>query len=119
MNWNMPAASSVRFLAVRGTIWVGDCHTTYNFTLVEYHLHIDELPWIIFSTLADALETEFDPAFWDTVNYGRKERWGFLELPWDGKVYDVAPQLCNRLCGTIRTLKFTRTEQWFSMNKKD
>ena len=61
MNWNMPAASSVRFLAVRGTIWVGDCHTTYNFTLVEYHLHIDEVPWIIFSTLADALETEFDP----------------------------------------------------------
>ena len=64
MNWNMPAASSVRFLAVRGTIWVGDCQTTYNFTLVEYHLHIDEVPWIIFSTLADALETEFDPAFW-------------------------------------------------------
>ena len=112
MNWNMPAASSVRFLAVRGTIWVGDCQTTYNFTLVEYHLHIDEVPWIIFSTLADALETEFDPAFWDTVNYGRKERWGFLELPWDGKVYGAAPQyaqvrlsIFNRDAHTMRVVQ--------------
>ena len=30
MNWDMRDASSVRFLAVRGTIWVGDCQTTYN-----------------------------------------------------------------------------------------
>ena len=44
------------------------------------------MPWLIFSTLADVLEKEFDPAFWETVNYGRKERWGFLEPPWDGKV---------------------------------
>ena len=91
MNWDMPAASNVRFLAVRGTIWVGDCQATYNFTLVEYQLYIDEVPWLIFSTLADVLEKEFDPAFWETVNYGRKERWGFLEPPWDGKVYGVAP----------------------------
>ena len=87
----MPAASNVRFLAVRGTIWVGDCQTTYNFTLVEYQLYIDEVPWLIFSTLADALEKEFEPNFWGTVNYGRKERWGFLEPPWDGKAYGVAP----------------------------
>ena len=112
MNWDMPAASSVRFLAVRGTIWVGDCQTTYNFTLVEYHLHIDEVPWIIFSTLADALEKEFDPAFWDTVNYGRKERWGFLEPPWDGKVYGAAPQyaqvrlsIFNRDAHTMRVVQ--------------
>ena len=44
MNWNMPDASEVRFLAVRGTLWVGDCRTTYDFMLVEYHLHIDEIP---------------------------------------------------------------------------
>ena len=112
MNWDMPAASNVRFLAVRGTIWVGDCQTTYNFTLVEYHLHIDEVPWIIFSTLADALEKEFDPAFWDTVNYGRKERWGFLEPPWDGKVYGAAPQyaqvrlsIFNRDAHTMRVVQ--------------
>ena len=87
----MPAASNVRFLAVRGTIWVGDCQATYNFTLVEYQLYIDEVPWLIFTTLADVLEKEFDPAFWETVNYGRKERRGFLEPPWDGKVYGVVP----------------------------
>ena len=74
MNWDMRDASNVRFLAVRGTIWVGDCQTTYNFTLVEYQLYIDEVPWLIFSTLADALEKEFEPSFWDTVNYSRKER---------------------------------------------
>ena len=49
---------------------------------MEYQLYIDEVPWLIFSTLADVLEKEFDPAFWETVNYGRKERWGFLEPPW-------------------------------------
>ena len=91
MNWDMRDANNVRFLAVRGTIWVGDCQTTYNFTLVEYQLYIDEVPWLIFSTLADALEKEFEPNFWDTVNYGRKERWGFLEPPWDGQAYGVAP----------------------------
>jgi len=47
MNWNMPDAREVRFLAVSGTLWVGDCRTTYDFTLVEYHLHIDEVSWII------------------------------------------------------------------------
>ena len=87
----MRDANNIRFLAVRGTIWVGDCQTTYNFTLVEYQLYIDEVPWLIFSTLADALEKEFEPNFWDTVNYGRKERWGFLEPPWDGQAYGVAP----------------------------
>ena len=54
-------------------------------------LHIDEVPWLIFSTLADVLEKEFVPGFWETVNHNRKERWGFLELPWDGKAYGVAP----------------------------
>ena len=73
MNWDMRDASNVRFLAVRGTIWVGDCQTTYNFTLVEYQLYIDEVPWLIFSTLADVLENEFEPTFWETVNYGRKD----------------------------------------------
>ena len=91
MNWDMRDASNVRFLAVRGTIWVGDCQTTYNFTLVEYQLYIDEVPWLIFSTLADVLEKEFLPSFWETVNHNRKERWGFLEPPWDGKAYGVAP----------------------------
>ena len=47
MDWNMQDASDVRFLAVSGTLWVGDCRTTYDFTLVEYHLHIDEVSWII------------------------------------------------------------------------
>ena len=54
-------------------------------------MYIDEVPWLIFSTLADVLEKEFVPNFWETVNHNRKERWGFLELPWDGKAYGVAP----------------------------
>ena len=74
MNWNMPDAREVRFLAVSGTLWVGDCRTTYDFTLVEYHLYIDEVSWIIFSTLNN-VEQEFAPEFWDIVNYNRKERW--------------------------------------------
>ena len=91
MDWNMPDASDVRFLAVSGTVWVGDSRTTYEFTLVEYRLYIDEVQWLIFSTLNGVLEEEFDPEFWDVVNHNRKERWNFLELPWDGKAYGVAP----------------------------
>ena len=112
MAWDMRDARNVRFLAVSGTIWVGDCQTTYNFTLVEYELYIDEVPWLIFSTLADTLEEEFDPAFWDTVNYGRKERWGFLDIPWDGQAYDVAPpyirlrlSLFNAVAHTMRVVQ--------------
>ena len=91
MDWNMPDASDVRFLAVSGTLWVGASRTTYDFTLVEYHLHIDEVSWTIFSTLNNAMEQEFTPEFWDMVNPSRKERWGFREIPWDGKAYEVAP----------------------------
>ena len=112
MDWDMEDANNVRFLAVRGTIWVGDCHTTYNFTLVEYQLYIDEVPWLIFSTLADALEKEFEPNFWGTVNYSRKERWGFLEPPWDGKAYGVAPpytkmrlSIFNNVAHTMRVVQ--------------
>ena len=55
-------------------------------------MHIDETPWLIFSTLNNALELEFSPEFWDIVNKNRKERWGFHEVPWiAGKeAYDVA-----------------------------
>ena len=112
MNWDMQHASNVRFLAVRGTIWVGDCQATYNFTLVEYQLYIDEVPWLIFSTLADVLEKEFERAFWETVNYGRKERWGFLEPPWDGQAYGVAPpytkirlSIFNNVAHTVRVVQ--------------
>ena len=91
MDWNMPDASDVRFLAVSGTLWVGASRTTYDFTLVEYHLHIDEVSWTIFSTLNNDMEQEFTPEFWDMVNPSRKERWGFREIPWDGKAYEVAP----------------------------
>ena len=49
---------------------------------MEYQLYIDEVPWLIFPTLADVLEKEFVFSFWETVNHNRKERWGFLELPW-------------------------------------
>ena len=92
MQWDMQDADDIRFLAVSGTITVGASRARYDFTLVKYYLHIDEVPWILFSTLNDALELEFAAEFWDIVNKNRKERWGFLEVPWiAGKeVYDVA-----------------------------
>ena len=65
-----------------------------------------------FSTLADALEKEVEPNFWGTANYGRKERWGFLEPPWDGKAYGVAPpytkmrlSIFNEVAHTIRVVE--------------
>ena len=81
----------IRFLAVSGTVTVGPSRARYDFTLVEYCLYIDEVPLLLFSTLNDALEKGFDAEFWDIVNKQRKERWGFLDLPWiTGKeVYDV------------------------------
>ena len=72
MDWNMQDASDVRFLAVSGTLWVGDCRTTYDFTLVEYHLHIDEVSWTIFSTLNNAFEQEFTPEFWEKLTLAGK-----------------------------------------------
>ena len=41
----------------------GSVETTYDFTLIEYKLHIDETPWTIYSTLVNALETEFFEEF--------------------------------------------------------
>ena len=92
MQWYMRDAYDIRFLAVNGTVTVGSCQARYDFTLVEYHLYIDEVSWILFSTLNNALGLEFAAEFWDTVNKNRKERWGFLEVPWiaDRQAYDVA-----------------------------
>ena len=114
MQWNMQDAEDIRFLAVSGTITVGASRARYDFTLVEYHLHIDEVPWLIFSTLNNALELEFTAEFWDIVNKNRKERWGFLEVPWiAGKeVYDVAApypevrmSIFNNRAHTIRVVR--------------
>ena len=92
MQWYMQGADDIRFLAVNGTLTVGASRARYDFTLVAYAMHIDETPWLIFSTLNNALELEFSPEFWDIVNKNRKERWGFHEVPWiAGKeAYDVA-----------------------------
>ena len=62
----MRDAYDIRFLAVNGTVTVGSCQARYDFTLVEYHLYIDEVSWILFSTLNNALELEFAAEFWDT-----------------------------------------------------
>ena len=80
MQWYMQDADDIRFLAVSGTLTVGASRRArYDFTLVEYSLHIDETPWLIFSTLNNALELEFAAEFWDIVNKNRKERWGFMK----------------------------------------
>ena len=112
MNWDMTDASNVRFLSVSGILWIGDCRTSYDFTLVEYELVIDEVPWKLFSTLNDALENEFEADFWTKVNPGRKERWGFHELPWGRSAYDVSvpyTEVCmsifDELANTVRVVK--------------
>ena len=69
----MQQAEDIRFLAVSGTITIGASRARYDFTLVEYHLHIDEVPWIIFSTLDNALGLEFTAEFWEIVQL-QKER---------------------------------------------
>lgn len=89
----MPQGGSVEFLGVSGTISVGPARAMYDFTWVIYHMHIDEISWVIFSTLDNALVDEFSEDFWETINFRRKDRWGFFEVPWidDREAYDVAP----------------------------
>ena len=55
-------------------------------------MHIDEVDWTIFSTLDDALTNEFTEHFWRIVNYKRKDRRGFVDVPWidTQQEYDVA-----------------------------
>ena len=91
MRWNMQHADNVRFLAVSGTMTIGTIRATYDFTLVVYEMHIDEVAWTIFSTLADALTEEFTDQFWQIVNHRRKDRRGFLDVPWieAQQAYDV------------------------------
>ena len=87
----MPQANDVRFLAVRGTIIIGDTPLYYQFTLVQYHMYIDTVPWTIFATLDEALTKEFDNSFFYTLNCRRHERWGFLNVAWQPLLnnYDV------------------------------
>ena len=82
MQWNMQQADNVQFLAVSGTMVVGDVRANYDFTLVVYQMHIDEVAWTIFSTLDSALANEFTEYFWKIVNYRRKDRRGFVDVPW-------------------------------------
>lgn len=97
MRWVMPDADDVRFLAVNGPMAVGDFRAKYDFTLVEYTMHIDEVPWTLFSTLDNALENEFTEAFWKIINWRRKGRPEFLDVPWiDTKqAYDVSKEYTN------------------------
>ena len=92
MQWNMQQADNVQFLAVSGTMVVGDVRAKYDFTLVVYQMHIDEVAWTIFSTLDNALATEFTEYFWKTVNFRRKDRRGFVDVSWSDtqQQYDVA-----------------------------
>ena len=84
-------AEQIRYLWVSGIIQIGTVEAAYDFTLIEYKLHIDETPWIIYSTLVNALETEFFEDFWDVVNYRRK---GPTELlhGWNKKTHMMSPQ---------------------------
>ena len=90
-QWFMPHANDVQFLKVRGVIIIGDVPLSYKFTLVKYDLSIDEIPWVLFSTLNDALYKEFKEDFFTTLNVDRKDRWDFEKVAWlDGpKQYDV------------------------------
>ena len=111
MNWNMQHADSIRFLAVSGTMVVGDVRASYDFTLVVYRMHIDEVDWTIFSTLDEALANEFTEHFWTIVNFRRKDRRGFLDVSWIDaqEEYEVAPayrevrlSIFNQMGHTVR-----------------
>lgn len=56
MNAHMPQGGSVEFFGISGTITVGTSRVMYDSTMVVYHVHIDEVPWVIFSTLNDVLK---------------------------------------------------------------
>ena len=86
-------AEQIRYLWATGIIQIGTVEATYDFTLIEYKLHIDETPWIIYSTLVNALETEFFEDFWDVVNYKRKGPGDFHDVAWmeQEDTYDVSP----------------------------
>ena len=86
-------AEQIRYLWVSGIIQIGTVEAAYDFTLIEYKLHIDETPWIIYSTLVNALETEFFEDFWDVVNYRRKGPTEFHDVAWmeEEDTYDVSP----------------------------
>lgn len=105
----MDDASNVRFLAVSGTIWIGECQLYYEFTLVEYHAYIDEVSWLIFTTLGGALAEEFTPDFFKTLNFNRKERWGFLDVAWldDKQEYEVAEPYVNFCLSIFDTYAYT------------
>jgi hypothetical protein len=118
-DWKMDDADSVRFLWVSRTIAIGEARVQYDFTLVEYKLHIEEVPWTFFSTLGNALETEFDEHFWTLINYKRKGRPEFVDIPWfeDRAEYDVSPA-CMDLRLSIfnssgRTLKVVCPFKWY------
>ena len=111
MQWNMQQADDIQFLAVSGTMVVGDVKAKYDFTLVVYRMHIDEVDWTIFSTLDNALVNEFTEYFWKIVNYRRKDRRGFVDVPWidTQQEYEVAPayrevrlSIFNNLGYTVR-----------------
>ena len=91
-NWVIESAEDVRFLAVSGTIWIGDTSLWYEFTLVEYHVYIDEVSWLIFSVLGGASDREFSHDFFKTLNPSRKDKWDFHNVAWlEGKNrYEVA-----------------------------
>ena len=110
-QWDMQQADSIQFLAVSGTMVVGDVKAKYDFTLVAYRMHIDEVDWTIFSTLDNALANEFTEHFWRIVNYKRKDRRGFVDVPWIDaqQEYDVAEayrevrlSIFNNLGHTVR-----------------
>ena len=88
----MESALSVRFLAVSGKIWIGDTPLWYDFTLVEYHVYIDEVSWLIFSVLGGASDRELGPEFFKTLNPSRKDTWDFHKVAWSTSKdrYDVA-----------------------------
>ena len=108
----MQQANDVRFLAVRGTIVIGEIPVYYQFTLVEYHMYIDTVPWTIFSTLEEALCTEFDPHFFTTLCRARRDRWGFQKVAWrpDASDYDVDTPYSDTRLSIFDTYGHTRKE---------
>ena len=93
MNLMMNQAEEIKMWIVSGQLAfaASSDRADYSFTLVEYQLYIDEVPWTIFSPIGNSLDTEFHDEFWQVVNHERKGRPEFVDIPWLDDQYDVDP----------------------------
>ena len=91
---------------------IGEIPLYYQFTLVQYHMYIDTVPWVIFSSLKETRDKEFDSQFFSFLSSKRRDRWGFLNVAWRPKSadYDVDTPYSDTRLSIFDTYGHTRKE---------